>query len=124
MLGFRIRNLGENQRVKRSLETRAEKVGWKTARTQVDARRARRMSTVCGGARGRRGRAPGTQGTGPGTGAGTQGTGPRAPAALWAGRGRGRGPRGPGKGGLGRRRTDGRPRSRRKPGRGRAPGGA
>lgn len=59
MLGFLIRNLGENQRVKRSLETRAEKVGWKTARTQVDARRARRMSTVCGGARGRRGRARG-----------------------------------------------------------------
>lgn len=57
------------------METRAEKVGWKTARTQVDARRARRMSTVCGGARGRR-------------------------------------------------RTDGRPRSRRKPGRGRAPGRA
>lgn len=49
MLGFLIRNLGENQRVKRSLETRAEKVGWKTARTQVDASRARRMSTVCGG---------------------------------------------------------------------------
>lgn len=42
---------------------------------------------------------------------------------LWAGRGRGRGPRGAGKGGLGRRRTDGRPRSRRKPGRGRAPAG-
>lgn len=62
MLGFRIRNLGENQRVKRSLETRAEKVGWKTARTQVDARRARRMSTVCGGARGRRGRARGRRG--------------------------------------------------------------
>lgn len=43
-------------------ETRAEKVGWKTARTQVDARRARRMSTVCGGARGRRGRGAGTRG--------------------------------------------------------------
>lgn len=46
MLGFLIRNLGENQRVKRSLETRAgkkkkketraEKIGWKAARTQVD----------------------------------------------------------------------------------------
>lgn len=71
------------------METRAEKVGWKTARTQVDARRARRMSTVCGGARGRRGRAPGTQGPGPGDagdgpgdagdGRGDAGDGPEGP---------------------------------------------